>query len=203
LERQRKAKNAKERAKKKAFKNNEGGGESGEGGEGGRGEGGEGGGGGSGGGLGSEKEPNDLDPSQLSFDFAAALLTEDPHTGFIHATLTVRLVAGAFTASSRKDRIRAQKKKEDLRDWARPSYWRGKKGDKTEDDLQERSPNPICVLLSKAFPERWGVDELSPVVSETKSELSSCDSQINNLEYTTQEQLLSDCIFRVSFPSHH
>jgi hypothetical protein len=125
----------------------------------------------------AEKEPNHLDPSQLSFDFAASPLTEDPRTGFVQVTLTVRLAAGAFSAGRRKDKALALLKQKDLRDLTRKGFmhsvknscdtWRPRfNSDKTKDHWQDRSPNPIAKLLGKAFPERWGVDEESPVVSD-------------------------------------
>jgi hypothetical protein len=165
--------NRKARAKKKQEK------KGGDGGSGGR--------QGGGGGLEIEREPTiRLDPSELSFDFSAVPLAEDPHTGYVHAILTVRLAPGAFAVSHCKDRIRVLEKQKDLREWTSPAvaWWKQAKN-KTEDIWQERSQNLISMVLSKAFPERWGVDDSSPVVSVKKS-----------YEDTTQGQLLPNRILR-------
>jgi len=112
----------------------------------------------------SESEPNHLDPSQLSFSFDSAPLMVDPHRsssgGCVWAVLTVRLAAGAFSVGQRRDKKLAASKQRDMR-WSKrhqPALHT------TSDEWHDRRRNPVVELLGLAFPERWGVDEESPLV---------------------------------------
>lgn len=102
----------------------------------------------------SKKELNTFDRSQLSFDFAAVPFTEDPRTGFVQATLTVRLAPGAFSVCRRKDKSLAKLKRQSPNCIDRNDIW------------QDRVPNSVFQLLGKAFPERWRVDKKTSAVSD-------------------------------------
>jgi hypothetical protein len=119
---------------------------------------------GGGSGAAADSEPNHLDPSQLSFTFDSAPLMVDPHRslsgGGVSAVLTVRLAAGAFSVGQRRDKKLASLKQRDLQRRKRHQT----AGYTTLDTWHDRGKSPIVELLGQVFPERWGVDEDSPVV---------------------------------------
>jgi hypothetical protein len=137
---------------------------------------------------GDDKDVDQMDHSQLSFDFNSRDVVVDERTGHLLVTLTVRLASGAFHVGRASDKKLSTQKQRDVRELARsgtivqrkPKFSVAMSGysrldmarlcnSKTSDCWQQRECDPILQILGVAFPQRWGCDESSPVVSFSTS----------------------------------